>query len=76
MSDRSKGALALLVLGVFGVLGAYFILPYLREGEKAQQRQAQTDAKITTRIRVGADGYLGYWFALESLEMKKRLAGN
>ncbi len=74
MSDKTKGALALVVLGVIGVLAAYFILPYLREGEADRQRQEQTDAELKTEIRIGADGYLGYWFALESIELKKRLA--
>ena len=73
MSDRSKGALALLVLGVLGVLATYFILPYLRESKKVDQRNKLTNAVDTTQIRVGADSYLGYWFALQSLELKKRL---
>lgn len=78
MKAATKAALMIAVLGAVAVGALWLLLPMFREAEKkAQEEQAErqlyetSDAQATTTIRVGGDGYLGYWFASTAPEMRK-----
>jgi len=64
------GALLLLLLGVAGVLGWYFLRPLLFDWSQRRTSDA-TGAEVT--LRIGGDNYLGYWF-ITSPEMRKQAA--
>jgi outer membrane protein OmpA-like peptidoglycan-associated protein/ABC-type nitrate/sulfonate/bicarbonate transport system substrate-binding protein len=71
MKKGTKFALLLLVLGLL-LIGAYkLIMNWVEDDKLANTSEAKT---ITTRLKIGGDSYLGYWF-LQSGEMK-RLCGN
>lgn len=64
------GALLLLLLGVAGVLGWYYLQPRFFEWTQRRTSDA-TGAEVT--VRIGGDNYLGYWF-ITSPEMRKQAA--
>jgi outer membrane protein OmpA-like peptidoglycan-associated protein/ABC-type nitrate/sulfonate/bicarbonate transport system substrate-binding protein len=69
MKRSVLGALLILLLGCGAVTVWYFLRPMM-----AERRRLQTsDARATTAIDIGGDGYLGYWF-LTSPELRKQAA--
>lgn len=70
MKKTTVGALLLLLLGAAGVVGWYFLKPYLFEQSKRRTSDI-ADADVT--LRFGGDNYLGYWF-ITSPEMRKQAA--
>ena len=62
-NKRSTVAAALiLLLGGLTVLAARFLWPYATEKYEAYKQAATSDSRVSTTIRIGGDGYLGYWF--------------
>src|SRR5215471_12185343 len=62
-NKRATLAAALIVLlGGLAVLAAKFLWPYATQKYEAYQQTATSDSRIATTIRMGGDGYLGYWF--------------
>lgn len=55
-------ALIIVLLGGLTVLIAKFLWPYATEQYEVYKQRATSDATISTTIRIGGDGYLGYWF--------------
>jgi outer membrane protein OmpA-like peptidoglycan-associated protein/ABC-type nitrate/sulfonate/bicarbonate transport system substrate-binding protein len=72
MNRRVVGALLLLLVGVAGILGAYFMLPRLRD---ASMRTTSDAGGIKGKISIALDNWIGY-FVLRSPEMKKELRRN
>lgn len=70
MKRSTIGALLLMLLGAVGVVGWYFLQPYLFE--KGQQRTSDS-VDVEKTLRFGGDNYLGYWF-VTSPEMRKQAA--
>ncbi len=70
MKRSTIGALLLLLLGVAGILGWYFLRE--RVFEWGQRRTSDATGAEAT-VRIGGDNYLGYWF-LTSPEMRKQAA--
>ena len=64
------GAVLLLLLGVGGVVGWYFLQPMFFE--RSQRRTSDASGADVT-IRIAGDNYLGYWF-VTSPEMRKQAA--
>ena len=69
MKRSVLGALLILVLGCAAIAAWFFLRPIVAE----RQRLKSSDARSTTAIDIGGDGYLGYWF-LTSPEMRKQAA--
>jgi len=62
-NKRATLAAALIVLlGVLVVLAAKFLWPYATQKYEAYKQVATSDSRVSTTIRMGGDGYLGYWF--------------
>src|SRR5437899_10777753 len=60
---RATLAAALIVLlGGFVVLAAKFLWPYATQKYEAYKQAATSDSRVSATIRIGGDGYLGYWF--------------
>jgi outer membrane protein OmpA-like peptidoglycan-associated protein len=60
---RATLAAALIVLlGGLVVLAAKFLWPYATQKYEAYKQAATSDSRVSTTIRMGGDGYLGYWF--------------
>jgi outer membrane protein OmpA-like peptidoglycan-associated protein len=55
-------ALLILLLGGLMVLAAKFLWPYATQKYEAYKQAATSDSRVSTTIRIGGDGYLGYWF--------------
>ena len=72
MNRRVVGALLLLLVGAAGILGAYFMLPRLRD---ARMRTTSDAGGIKGKITIALDNWIGY-FVLRSPEMKKELRRN
>ena len=70
MKKSTIGALLLMLLGAAGVVGWYFLQPYLFE---QSQRRTSDAAHADVTLRFGGDNYLGYWF-ITSPEMRKQAA--
>jgi len=69
MKRSVLGALIILFLGCGAIAAWYYLRPIVAE----RQRLRSSDARATTAIAIGGDGYLGYWF-LTSPEMHKQAA--
>jgi outer membrane protein OmpA-like peptidoglycan-associated protein len=62
-NNRSTLAAVLIVLlGGLVVLAAKFLWPYATQKYEAYQQAATSDSRVSSTIRIGGDGYLGYWF--------------
>ena len=70
MKRSTLGALLLFLLGAIGVVAWYFLQDRFFEWG---QRRTSDAAGADVTIRVGGDGYLGYWF-ITSPEMRKQAA--
>src|SRR5262245_29353707 len=55
-------AVLIVLLGGLVVLAAKFLWPYATQKYEAYKQVATSDSRVSTTIRVGGDGYLGYWF--------------
>jgi hypothetical protein len=55
-------AVLILLLGGLTVLAAKFLWPYATQKYEAYKQAATSDSRVSTTIRIGGDGYLGYWF--------------
>jgi outer membrane protein OmpA-like peptidoglycan-associated protein len=68
--SKARGIIAFVfVLGIFAILGYYWLLPTFFEREQLSTSDA---GNISMTWRIGGDNYLGYFF-LTSNEMKKQL---
>lgn len=72
MNKRVVGALLLLLVGVAGILGAYFLLPRFRD---ARMRSTSDAGEMKGKISIALDNWIGY-FVLRSPEMKIELRRN
>jgi outer membrane protein OmpA-like peptidoglycan-associated protein len=55
-------AVLILLLGGLTVLAARFLWPYATQKYEAYKQAATSDSRLSITIRIGGDGYLGYWF--------------
>ena len=55
-------AVLIVLLGGLAVLAAKFLWPYATQKYEAYKQTATSDSRVSTTIRIGGDGYLGYWF--------------
>lgn len=55
-------AVLILLLGGLVVLAAKFLWPYATQKYEVYKQTATSDSRVSTTIRMGGDGYLGYWF--------------
>ena len=55
-------AVLIVLLGGLVVLAAKFLWPYATQKYEAYKQIATSDSRVSTTIRIGGDGYLGYWF--------------
>lgn len=55
-------AVLIVILGGLTVLVAKFLWPYATRKYEAYKQVATSDARGAVTIRIGGDGYLGYWF--------------
>jgi hypothetical protein len=55
-------AVLILFLGGLVVLAAKFLWPYATQKYEAYKQVVTSDSRVSTTIRIGGDGYLGYWF--------------
>jgi outer membrane protein OmpA-like peptidoglycan-associated protein len=69
MNKRIVGALALLVIGLLGILGLYYAWPRIMDRE---QRQTSNAKDTQGSISIALDNWTGY-FILRSPEMKQQL---
>lgn len=70
MKPQVKAALSILALGLLMVGVAYVVLPMLRKQQQEDNLYSTSDATKATPIRIGGDGYIGYWM-MNSPEMRK-----
>ena len=62
-NKRATLAAALIVLlGGLVILAAKFLWPYATQKYEAYKQTVTSDSRVSTTIRMGGDGYLGYWF--------------
>jgi outer membrane protein OmpA-like peptidoglycan-associated protein len=62
-NKRATLAAALIVLlGGLVILTAKFLWPYATQKYEAYKQTVTSDSRVSTTIRMGGDGYLGYWF--------------
>lgn len=81
MNKSTKGAAMIVILGImFIVLYKYGISPFLKGRQEAAAKQEAeeilkqtSDARASFTVRIGGDGYLGYWF-MSSPEMKRQFS--
>src|SRR2546428_1113217 len=55
-------AILIVLLGGLVVVAAKFLWPYATQKYEAYKQVATSDSRVSTTIRMGGDGYLGYWF--------------
>ncbi|HSF32539.1 MAG TPA: phosphate ABC transporter substrate-binding/OmpA family protein [Candidatus Tectomicrobia bacterium] len=55
-------AMLIVLLGGLVVLAAKFLWPYATQKYEAYKQAVTSDSRVSTTIRLGGDGYLGYWF--------------
>jgi outer membrane protein OmpA-like peptidoglycan-associated protein len=55
-------AVLILLLGGLAILAAKFLWPYATQKYEAYKQAATSDSRVSATIRIGGDGYLGYWF--------------
>ena len=55
-------AVLIILLGGLTVLAAKFLWPYATQKYEAYQQAVTSDSRVSLTIRIGGDGYLGYWF--------------
>jgi hypothetical protein len=70
LKQSTVGALFLIIIGAIGVIGFFFIKPWLFE---KSIRKTSDAGRSSQTIRIGGDNYLGYWF-ITSPEMRKLTA--
>src|SRR5919109_4541450 len=66
-------AVLILLLGGLTVLAARFLWPYATQKYEAYNQTATSDSRVSTTIRIGGDGYLGYWF-ITALDTRREAA--
>lgn len=69
MKKSTVGAIVIVLMGLVTIGLWMLISPWLRERELAKTQ----DGGITSTVRIGGDGYLGYWI-INSPEMKRTSA--
>lgn len=69
MNAHAKAAIALLAVGVIGIVGYRFGWPYVQE---RLDRESSDAREIRAKLTVGVDNWIGY-FPLCSGEMRKRM---
>ena len=52
----------IVLLGGLAVLAAKFLWPYATQKYEAYKQMATSDSRVSMTLRMGGDGYLGYWF--------------
>ena len=55
-------AVLIVVLGGLMVLAAKLLWPYATQRYETYRQAATSDSRVSTTMRIGGDGYLGYWF--------------
>ena len=70
MKRSTLGALLLFALGAIGVVAWYFLQDHFFAWS---QRRTSDASGADVTVRIGGDGYLGYWF-ITSPEMRKQAA--
>jgi hypothetical protein len=55
-------AVLIVLLGGLVVLAAKFLWPYATQKYEAYKQAVTSDSRVSITIRMGGDGYLGYWF--------------
>jgi outer membrane protein OmpA-like peptidoglycan-associated protein len=55
-------AVLIILLGGLTVLAAKFLWPYATQKYEAYQQAVTSDSRVSLTLRIGGDGYLGYWF--------------
>jgi len=70
MKRSTVGAILIVLLGTFMVVVWWMLTATWKKGQVAATSDA---AAVTATIRIGGDGYLGYWF-ITSPEMKRLAA--
>ena len=69
MSKHLKAFIAILILGTLAIVGYKFALPKIKD---AWQRQTSDAAATNGELKIGVDGWIGY-FPLCSPEMRRRM---
>lgn len=74
MNRSAIGALLLVVIGILGIAGWYFLSPVVTDIARDLKQRSTSDAgNITETVRVAGDNYLGYWF-ITSPELRRQFA--
>ena len=73
MSRSILAALLIILLGGVAILAAKFLWPYATQQYEAYKQVATSDSRVSTTIRIGGDGYLGYWF-ITALDTRREAA--
>src|SRR2546428_14116488 len=55
-------AILIVLLGGLVVVAAKFLWPYATQKYEAYKQMATSDSRVSITLRMGGDGYLGYWF--------------
>ena len=55
-------AVLIVLLGGLVVFAAKFLWPYATQKYEAYKQAVTSDSRVSITIRMGGDGYLGYWF--------------
>jgi outer membrane protein OmpA-like peptidoglycan-associated protein len=66
-------AVLIVLLGGLVVLAAKFLWPYATQKYEAYKQVATSDSRVSITIRMGGDGYLGYWF-ITAPDMRREAA--
>ena len=73
MSRSILAAVLIILLGGLAILAAKFLWPYATQQYEAYKQVATSDSRVSTTIRIGGDGYLGYWF-ITALDTRREAA--
>jgi outer membrane protein OmpA-like peptidoglycan-associated protein/ABC-type nitrate/sulfonate/bicarbonate transport system substrate-binding protein len=73
MSRSILAAVLIILLGGLAILAAKFLWPYATQRYEAYRQTATSDSRVSTTIRIGGDGYLGYWF-ITALDTRREAA--
>ncbi|MGH8071616.1 MAG: phosphate ABC transporter substrate-binding/OmpA family protein [Candidatus Entotheonellia bacterium] len=66
-------AVLIILLGGLTVLAAKFLWPYATQKYEAYKQAVTSDSRVSITIRIGGDGYLGYWF-ITAPDMRREAA--
>jgi outer membrane protein OmpA-like peptidoglycan-associated protein len=55
-------ALLIILLGGLTILAAKFFWPYATQRYEVYKQAVTSDSRVSITLRIGGDGYLGYWF--------------